>query len=144
MAASAWEFYNSFKEDMGDGTIDLDTQNFWVSLHTSAANVDDNTLSSFGSCDNEIADGNGYSTSGKVLSAVTWAAGASAGETRFDATARIWTASGGSIANIKYAVLRNSAGNLVARSQLSTAQFSVTTGNTLTITPSANGIFELN
>lgn len=144
MAASAWAFYDSFKEDLGDGTIDLDTQNFWISLHTSASNAATDTLSAFASVTGEIADGNGYSTSGKVLSAVTWAAGASAGETRFDATARVWTASGGSISNIKYAVLRNSAGNLVARSQLSTSQFDVTTGNTLTITPSANGIFELN
>ena len=144
MAASAWAFYNKFKKYMSDGTIDLDTQNFWVSLHTSASNAATDTLSTFASVNNEIADGNGYSTSGKVLSAVTWSTGASAGEMRFDSTARIWTASGGSISAIKYAVLRNSAGKLVARSQLSTAQFSVTTGNTLTITPSANGIFELN
>lgn len=144
MAASAWAFYNSFKEFMADGTIDLDTHNFWMSLHTSASNAATNTLSTFASVTGEIPDGNGYSTSGKVLSGVTWGNGASASEKRWDATARIWSATGGNISAIKYAVIRNSAGKLVCRSQLSTAQFSVTTGNTLTITPSANGIFELN
>lgn len=144
MAASAWAFYNKFKEYMADGTIDLDTQNFWMTLHTSASNAATNTLSTFASVTGEVAEANGYSTSGKVLSGVTWATGASASEMRWDATARIWSAAGGSISAIKYAVIRNSAGNLVCRSQLSTAQFSVTTGNTLTITPSANGIFELN
>lgn len=144
MAASAWAFYNSFKEFMADGTIDLDTHNFWMSLHTSASNAATNTLSTFASVTGEIPDGNGYSTSGKVLSGVTWGNGASVSEKRWDATARIWSATGGNISAIKYAVIRNSAGKLVCRSQLSTAQFSVTTGNTLTITPSANGIFELN
>lgn len=144
MAAGAWNFYNLFKKYMANGTIDLDTHNFWLSLHTSASNASTATLSTFASVTGEIADGNGYSTSGKVLSAVTWTAGASASEYRFDCTARIWSASGGNIANVKFAVLRNSAGKLVAWSKLSTSQFTVSSGNTLTITPSANGIFELN
>lgn len=144
MAATAWAFYNSAKEYIGDGTIDLDTDNFFMTLHTSAANVDDSTISSFASCDNEIADGNGYSTSGKALASVTWATGASASEMRFDAAATIWSASGGSIANVKFAVIRVSGGQVLCRSTLSTSQFTVTDGNTLTVTPSANGIFELN
>lgn len=144
MAAAAWKFYNVAKKYIGNATIDLDSHNFWVSLHTSASNASTATLSTLASVTGEIADGNGYSTSGKVLSAVTWTTGASASEYRFDATARIWSASGGDISNVKFAVLRNSAGKLVAWSKLSTSQFTITSGNTLTITPSANGIFELN
>jgi hypothetical protein len=72
-------------------------------------------------------------------------AGASASEYRFDCTATVWTAAGGSISAIKYAVIVDTnTGLLLCHSQLSASQFSVTSGNTLTVTPSANGIFELN
>ena len=149
MAAGTWTIYNSAKEYMLDGTIDLDGDTFSMSLCTSASNAATATLSVLGSVTNEIADGNGYSTSGQDLSAVTWATGASAGEMRFDATANLWTASGGTIANVRYAVIHvngASAGahKLICYAALSTAQFTVGSGDTLTVTPSANGIFELN
>lgn len=151
MAAQAWAIYNSFKEYMADGTIDLDNDTFRIGLYTSASNAATATLSVRGSVTNEVANGSGYVTGGKTLAGVTWATGASASEMRFDGTATIWSASGGNVANIKYAVLYDestgvSAGNrkVVCSSQLSTSQFTVTDGNTLTITPSANGIFELN
>ena len=151
MAAGAWAIYNKFKEYVADGTLDLDNDVFKLALFTSASNAATTTLSVLGSVTNEVASGNGYLTGGKSLAGITWAAGASASEMRLDATATIWSASGGSIANAKHAVLYDftsgaSAGarKLVATSQLSTSQFSITAGNTLTITPSANGIFELN
>ena len=149
MAVGAWTFYNEFKKYMADGTLDLDGTTFRISMFTSASNAATATLSVVGSLTNELTEANGYSSSGKQLSAVTWAAGASASEMRFDSTAKIWTATGGTISNIKFAVIwaaGASAGarKLVCYSQLSTAQFNVTSGNTITITPSANGIFELN
>lgn len=149
MAAGAWTFYNEFKKYMADGTLDLDTTNFRIQLHTSASNAATATLSVIGSVTNEVASGNGYSTSGKALAGVTWATGASASEMRWDATATIWTGTGGTIPNVKFAVIWASgasagARKLVCYSQLSTAQFTVGSGDTLTITPSANGIFELN
>jgi hypothetical protein len=147
MAVGAWVIYNEFKKYLGTGAVPLSGQ-FRIGLYTSASNAGTATLSIVSEISGEIADGNGYSTSGKALTE-TWATGASASEFRFDATAVIWTASGGNIANVKYAVIWASgasagARKLVCYSQLSTSQFTVTTGNTLTITPSANGIFELN
>jgi hypothetical protein len=147
MAVGAWVIYNEFKKYLGTGAVPLSGQ-FRIGLYTSASNAGTATLSIVSEVSGEIADGNGYSTSGKALTE-TWATGASASEFRFDATAVIWTASGGNIANVKYAVIWASgasagARKLVCYSQLSTSQFTVTTGNTLTITPSANGIFELN
>lgn len=151
MAASAWVIYNTFKRYMADGTCDLDGDTFVMGLYTSASNAATATLSTRGSLTNEVTSANGYVAGGKTMTGVTWSTGASAGEMRFDATANIWSASGGTISNIRYAVIYDattgtSAGNrkLVAYSALSTSQFSVTDGNTLTITPSANGIFELN
>lgn len=151
MAASAWVIYNTFKRYMGDGTCKLGTDVFRMALFTSASNAATATLSVLGSVTNEVANANKYLTGGKTLAGNTWSTGASAGEMRFDATATIWSASGGNIANIRYAVIYDestgvSAGlrKLVAQSALSTAQFTVTAGNTLTVTPSANGVFELN
>lgn len=145
MAAGAWNFYNAAKKHLMDGTIDLDSHTFRMQLHTSASNAATLTLSTVGAVTNQVAEQFGYSSSGKALTGVTWAVGASASEMRFDCTAVIWTAAGGSISAVKYAVIFDVTGGLLlCYSQLSAAQFSVTSGNTLTITPSANGIFELN
>jgi len=137
-----------------DGTFDLDKASagsFRMSLYTSASNAATLTVSTrtqLSSAGFEVTEANGYSSSGKPLASVTWAVGASATEYRWNAAALVWTAAGGSISNIKYAViwggLGTQADKLLCFSQLSTAQFTVTSGNTLTITPSANGIFELN
>ena len=150
MAATAWAFYDSFRQKLGDGTIDLDDDNFKIALYTSASNAATATLSINGSVTNEVTNGNGYVTGGLQISAVTWAAGASAGVRRFDSTAKIFSASTGDIANIKYAVLLDeTVGTATTRpvvcySTLSTTQFTITDGNTLTITPhDPNGYFEL-
>lgn len=149
MAAGAWVFYNEFKKYLGDGSIDLDGNTWRMSLFTSASNAATATLSVISEVTNEVAEANGYSSSGKALSGVTWATGASASEMRFDSTAVIWTATGGTIPNAKIAVIWKegaSAGarKLMAYSLLSTSQFTIGSGNTLTVTPSANGYWELN
>ena len=144
-AATAWAFYYTAKKYLGTGDIDLDNDSFRMALFTSASNaLSSANLSVLGSVTNQIADGNGYSTSGKALSTL-WSTGASASEYRWNADAVIWSASGGNIANVRYAVIFEvGQGKLVCWSALSTAQFTVNDGNTLTVTPSANGIFELN
>lgn len=149
MAAGAWTFYNEAKKYIMQGDIDLNSSTLRMALYTSASNFATATLSRHDQVTNEVSEGNGYSSSGKALASVTWTAGASASEMRLNAAALVWTATGGSLANIKAAVIfieGASAGarKLLCYSQLSTSQFTVTTGNTLTITPSANGIFELN
>ncbi len=154
MAVGAWQLYNQFREFMADGTIDLDTTTFNMHLLTSASNAGTGTLSTLSQLTNELASARGYTLSGKALAGVSWANGASAAIKRFDATANVWTASGGNLgtaAALKFAVIvantgasaKDGANKLVARSQLSTSGFAVTDGNTLTVTPSANGIFEL-
>jgi hypothetical protein len=154
MAAQAWSFYNKFKEFLGDATIDLDDPgtNFNLVLVQSSSNFATATLSTYGSITNEVLSANNYTLGGRALSSVTWASGASAGEMRWDSTAKIYTASGGTIANIKAAVIvaetgtsaQDGANKLVCYASLTSAQFPLTDANTLTITPSANGIFELN
>lgn len=143
MAATAWSIYNKAKKKLGNGTIQLGTNVLKVQLHTSASNASTFTLSTAASVSNEVANGNGYTTGGKSLTSVTWTTGASAKQYRLDAADPVWTATGGTIANIKFAVIKNSAGQALCWSRLTTSQFAVATGNTLTLTLNASGIFTL-
>ena len=142
MAATAWSFYNSFREKLGEGDFDLSGTgvNFFMALHTSAASANATNATFIA---NEVAAANGYATGGLSVSGRTWAAGASAGVFRFDSTAVVWTATGGDISNVKFAIIYQSGGKLVCFSKLTTSQFTLSEDNTLTVTPSANGVFEL-
>lgn len=147
MAAGPWTFYNSAKKRLLDGTFDMDTNKFRMGLFTGASNASTLTLNSRTELTNEVASEFGYTTLGQELTGVTLGAGESASEVRWDADEVVWTASGGSIADVMYAVIWQSTGvadALLCFCQLATAQFTTTTGNTLTVSPSANGIFELN
>ena len=151
MAVQAFKFYNSFKEHMANGNVNLDTDTFDMHLYQSASNFATATLSALTSLTSEVATVLGYTLSGKAMT-TTWIVGASAGERRFDATAMIWTATSVDIVNVKGAVMvcrsgasgRDPANKLCTYASLTSTQFTVTTGNTLTLTPPAGGIFELN
>lgn len=150
MSVGAFVEYNSFRRYIGDGTIDLDSHTFKLGLYTSASNAATATLSTRGSVTNEVANGNGYTTGGKTLTGVKWSTGASAGQMRFKASALTWTATGGTIPNIKYAVVYDhssgaSAGNrkIMLVSTLSTGQFTISQSNALQIDLWTNGIFNL-
>lgn len=151
MAASAWQLYNSAKKYIGNGTITLGAGVFKMVLATSASNTSTFTLSTYASVTNEIAATGGYTTGGKNLVPATaqWTVGVSAKQMKFtmSTVGLAFTASGASLTNIKYAIIRNStgatAGKLLCFCQLSSSQFTVTSPNTLTILPAATGIFTL-
>ena len=151
MAASAWQLYNKAKQSIGNGTITLGAGVFKMVLATSASNTSTFTLSTYASVTNEIAATGGYTTGGKNLVPATayWTVGASAKQMKFtmSTVGLAFTASGASLTNIKYAILRNStgatAGRLLCFCQLSSSQFTVTSPNTLTVLPAATGIFTL-
>src|SRR6185503_8754972 len=136
MAAGAWAVYNEAKKYIGNGTLKLDTAKR-ISLHTSASNANTATLSIFSELTSEVTSGNGYSSSGKALANEVWTVGASAGQYKFDADDVVWTGTGGTIPNIKFAVIWLSAAasagrHLLCRSQLTSSQFTLASGNTLT------------
>ena len=151
MAASAWQLYNSAKKYIGNGTITLGAGVFKMVLARSASNASTFTLSTYASVTNEISATGGYVTGGKNLVPATgqWTVGASAKQMKFtmSTVGLAFTASGASLTNIKYAILRNStgatAGRLLCFCQLSSSQFTVTSPNTLTVLPAATGIFTL-
>ncbi len=148
MAAGAYLIFGEAKNNLGKGSIDLDSGVVRGTLHKVAASLSTNIngLSVISSVGNELADGNGYSTSGKTLSAPTWTRSTST--MHFDATAIFWSASGGNLTSIAYLVLWMSgasagARKLLAFSRLSTAAFNVNDGSRLTITPNASGVFTM-
>ena len=151
MAATAWQLYNSAKKYIGNGTITLGVQNFKMVLAQTASNASTFTLSTYASVTNEVAAAGGYVTGGRNLVPATaqWTVGASAKQQKFtmSAVGLAFTASGASLVNIRYAILRNStgaaAGKLLCFCQLSSTQFTVTSPNTLTVLPAATGIFTL-
>ena len=147
MAASAWQLYNDGKRYIGNGTIQLGVNNFKMALFTSASNASTFTLSTFASLTSEISATGGYVSGGKALVPATgqWTTGASAKQMKFtySTVGLTFTASGASLTNVKYAVIYNSAGKLLCFCQLSSAQFTVTSPNTLTVLPAATGVFTL-
>jgi len=143
MAASAFTFYNEAKKYIGNGTIVLGTAAFKLKLTTSASNASTFTLSTFASITSEIGTSGGYVANGKALGAMVWTVGASAKQYKFDASDLIWTATGGPLTNVKFGVVGVSGGKALCWSKLSTAAFTVTTGNTLTIVFNTGGLFTL-
>ncbi len=154
MAASAWQLYNEAKKYIGNGTITLGAGVFKMVLATAASNASTFTLSAYSEITNEIAGSagtNGYIQGGRNLVPATaqWTVGASAKQMKFtmSSVGLAFTASGASLVDIKYAILRNStgatAGRLLCWCQLSSSNFTVSSPNTLTVLPAATGIFTL-
>jgi hypothetical protein len=147
MAAGAWTVSNAAKKKIGNGTLSLAATAFRITLHTSASNANTATLSIYNELDNQVTEANGYSSSGKAMTGEVWTVGASAGQYKFDADDVVFSASGGTIANIKFAVISNTSagasGKLLCRSQLTSSQFTLADGNTLTIAMNASGILTL-
>ena len=144
MAATAWEFYNNFKSALGSGSIDLSGTNtsFKLRLYQSSSNAATATLVSGGQVTNEVASSS-YPAEGQALT-VNWSVKTTTSTYSWTMLTVIFTASGTALNNIKYAVIMTqTASILVCWSQLTTAEFNVTTGNTLTIEPNPV-IFELN
>ena len=151
MAASAWQLYNEAKYYIGNGTITLGAGVFKMVLLKSASNTSTFTLSTYAQLTNEVATAAGYVAGGRALVPATgqWVQGASAKQQKFTMSAIgiAFTASGANIADIKFAVLRNSVssgvGKVLCWCKLSSSQFTVATPNTLTVLPAATGIFTL-
>jgi hypothetical protein len=154
MAAGTWKIYAKAKKYIGAGTITLGAGVFKMQLHRKSASANLLLLSSKSintSIAAEISATGGYAAGGRSLQPVTgkWTVGASAKQYKFTMSTIgvVFTASGASLKNIKYALIRNStgagAGKLLCYCTLSTTSFSIVSPNTLTILPAATGIFTL-
>lgn len=97
-AAGSWTFYNSFREYVADGTIDLDTHVFKVLLTTSSYTPSAASHTQISDITNELS-GSGYA---RYTLTATWTR--SGATVTFDSDDATFTASGGSI-TARYAVI---------------------------------------
>lgn len=145
MAAGNWIVFNRAKLKLANGTFDLDTNPFFMALTTSAQVLDATFVGTSTDCrysdlTAEVANGGGYTTGGKTLTA-TWTQ--STGTITFDVDDQAWTSS---TITAKYAVIyaNNTNDDLLCVVDLDTGGGSVsTTAGTLTITINASGVFTL-
>jgi hypothetical protein len=157
MAASAWRVPGRTKRNLGRGTIVLHTGVFKMSLHRSSASavlagsLSVGGISAWQQVIAELTNGVGnYTKGGKSVPAAKWSTGVSNKVLKFYYTTGgiVFTGSGAALNNIRYAVVRmsgatTSSGSLVCYAALSTAMFTINSGNTLTILPATNGVFQL-
>jgi len=149
MAAQAWKVYNEAKKFIGNGSINLGSGNFRIALVQSASNFATLTLSIWNEITNEVASvTNSYSTSGRALSGRAWTVGSSAKAYMLDFSDVVFTGSGAAIVNIKAAVIYLSAATsatrkLLCHASLTSSQFTLASGNTLTIQFATTGVFQM-
>jgi hypothetical protein len=149
MATGNFTIYGAAKEAIAKGLIDLDTDSFVCTLHTSSytpsVNADDTWSDVSGS---QVAAGGGYSSGGVALGSV--AVTRSGGTVTFDAADVSWASS---TITAKYAVVTKKAGGSLASGDLllgyldldtASGSSSVsTTGGTFQITWNAGGLFTM-
>jgi hypothetical protein len=119
-----------------------------MSLHQSASNAATLTLGIYNSLTSEVATGNGYTAQGKALTSEVWTQGASVKSYKFDFDDVVWTGTGGTIPNIKFAEVWVSAAasvnrHLLATASLTSAQFTLSQNNTLTLQINTLGCFTM-
>ena len=145
MAASAWTVFDTAKQKIGTGLIALSGDTFRLALYATAASA---TITGDVSIQSSIASessGGGYPLGGTTLASNTWVE--SGGSVKFDATDPIFTASLSVLSAVRYAAIVTSvaatSGLCLCYAALSTVQFDVSTGNTLTVQFASTGIFTL-
>lgn len=164
MAAGTWKIYSKAKKIIGTGGNAMTANGITLGvgvfkmclLKTSASaaikSVAIGGISTWASISSfEIAAQGGYAAHGRNIGPATgtWTTGASTKQLKFTytTTGLVFTASGAALSAIKYAVIRTSsganAGKLLCFCTLSTAAFSISSPNTLTILPAATGVFTL-
>lgn len=139
-AAAAWSFTNGGRTKLLDGTFDIDSDTWKIALFLSTSNLAASSTT-YAGLTNEVASANGYTTGG--ISIVLTLAGTTTVTVSYS-TSIVWTASGGSI-TARFAVIYEVSGNVLCYTTLdsSPADVTATTGNTLTITANASGVFTL-
>lgn len=143
MAAGTWTLYDKCRKKLVNGTMDLNAGAWRMRMFkgAAAASVSVSTLSLL----SQIGTTNKtQNMSSYPLVTFTVTAIAGSATHKFTAANIVATASGGD-SSVQYAVLYNSlsagGGHVLAWCKLSSAAFTVTSGNTLTVTTPANGFF---
>jgi hypothetical protein len=156
MAAGTWKVFNKAKKNLGLGSFQMGstaTAVYKMCLCTSAAAVRlsaNNVISTWASMTGEISARGGYAAAGRNLvsaKGVWLSVSAKCWKFSYASAGLVFTASGSALNNIKFAIIRNStgagAGKVLCYVTLSTAQFTISSPNTLTVLPASGGVFQL-
>ena len=146
MVAGAWTVFWNAKKRMGLTGYQLDTGNFRMSLHKTAASalLTSGNVSTYGSIGN-TATGGGVSGDGQVLNSISWTISGSAYV--FDCSNETWSPTTSALTSVRYGVIRLSVGATsgfpLCYAALSTTAFTVGADSTLTVQMATTGIFTL-
>ena len=136
--------YNSFKRDIANGSIDLDTDTIKVLLVTSSYTPDQDAHDKRDDVTNEVANGNGYTTGGATLANKTMTANNTSNKGIFDADDVTWSAS---TITARGAVLYKSRGGASSADELIAyidfTENKISSGGNFTIQWNASGILEI-
>lgn len=141
MAAGAWTFTDAGRTELLNNTgFDIDSGSYKCALFLSTSNIGSGSTT-YAGLTNEVANANGYTTGGIAVTLTL--SGTTSVKVAWSADP-VWTASGGSI-TARFGVIYEVSGNVLCYCLLDSAPADVTatSGNTLTITPNASGIFTL-
>lgn len=144
-AAGKWKLYNTAKEKIGQGLIDLDGHTFKCALFLSTSNCNTLTHDELADLTNQLPTANGYTSGGETLTGVTWVN--SSGTISFDCSNPVWTASGVGF-SCRFAVIYDDTASgdpLLAVCLLDTTPADITVPilNQLTLEINASGVFTL-
>jgi hypothetical protein len=142
MAASDWVVYDNVVQKLGEAGLDLASGSFKMALFGPAFNGTSHADGALvGSLTDQVANGFGYVTGGESIVA-SWAE-LSSGLWRFTSSDVTWTANGGSIIDILFAVVYEvNTGILLCYSKLGPAALLVTDTNVLSIAINPAGYFQ--
>jgi hypothetical protein len=135
MAANAFTMYDNSKRYLIDGTIDIDTDTINATLYKNDSNASTSTLSLSTELTNPVTTG------GMKPQTLTISINDTGASTLVSADNLVWTASAADMTSVQFIVISESNGKVICWAALSTAAFSVTTDNTLTV--SFSGLFTL-
>ena len=147
MAAGAFKVYGAAAEAIAKNTVDLDSNTFRMTLHTSSYTPNQGTHSTWADVSASEVSGTGYTSSGKLL---TCTVNRSSLVVTFDCDDQAWTSS---TITAKYAVIVKDADAngtiastdaLLCYCDLETGGGSLsTTAGTFTVTINASGVFTI-
>jgi len=140
MAAGTWQFTNTSRINLLNGTFDLDTDSFKMALFLSTSNLGA-ASTTYATVTNEHANENGYTTGGESVTLTL--TGTTTVTVDLDADV-VWTANEGSI-TARFASIYKVGGNVLIYCLLDStpADVTATDGNTLTVAAHASGLFTL-
>ncbi len=136
MAAGTFTLYNTVAALIGDGTLDMNSHTFKAVLLTSSY-TPSAAHDEYADLTNELSTAFGYTAGGATLTTVTF--NQTSGVATWTSDPIVWTASGGSLVARYLVIYDDTSTNdkLIGYMLLDAtpANVTVTTGNTLTVTP---------